>query len=194
MLVCKLHTSASPRRDVPAVFRAAAAFLSRSSSSRLPLEAASATQGDSLSVRKSRSALENHDLAPMLVGITVCSPTRTTACFRRPGCFQGHGCVPLDELFLTAPTGGRIGDPRRLALRKEIAFRSRKPRPCAYASWDHRVFSHAYHRVFPTSRLFSGPRMRSSRRALRSSLRLPLEAAPPTQADSLSVREHSRSS
>ena len=54
----------------------------------------------------------------MPLRITVCSPTRITTCFRRPGCFQGPGCVPLDELFLTAPPGGRPGDPRRLALRK----------------------------------------------------------------------------
>ena len=36
----------------------------------------------------------------------------------RDGCLKGHGCVPLDELFLTAPTGGRTTDPSRLALRK----------------------------------------------------------------------------
>ena len=36
----------------------------------------------------------------------------------RDSCLQGHGCVPLDELFLPPPTGGRPGDPRRLALRK----------------------------------------------------------------------------
>ena len=70
----------------------------------------------------------------MLLGTAVCFPTRNTACFRRPGRFQGHGCVPLDELFLTGPTGGRPGDPRRLALRKEIAFRFGKQRTCAYGT------------------------------------------------------------
>ena len=54
----------------------------------------------------------------MLLGTAVCFPTRHTACFRRPGRFQGHGCVPLHELFLPDPTGGGPGDPRRLALRK----------------------------------------------------------------------------
>ena len=101
----------------------------------------------------------------MLVGITVCSPTRITTCFRRPGCFQGPGCVPLDELFLTAPTGGCIGDPRRLALRKEIAFRSRKPRPCAYASWQTPYLCFYVQSRF---QLCSGLRMRSSQRTLAS--------------------------
>ena len=95
MLLSKLHTSASPRRDVPAVFRAAAAFLSTSSSSRLPLEAASATQGESLSVRKSRSALENHDLAPMLVGKLHTSASTFSL---GSNYVQGYGCVPLKEL------------------------------------------------------------------------------------------------
>ena len=54
----------------------------------------------------------------MLVSNTACFPPRNTACSRRPGCFQGHGCVHLDELFLTGPTGDRPGDPTRLPLRK----------------------------------------------------------------------------
>ena len=83
----------------------------------------------------------------------------------RDSCLQGHGCVPLDELFLTAPTGGRIGDPRRLALRKEIAFRSRKPRPCAYASWQTPYLCFYVQSRF---QLCSGLRMRSSQRTLAS--------------------------
>ena len=76
----------------------------------------------------------------------------------RDGCLQGPGCVPLDELFLTAPTGGRPGDPRRLALRKEIAFRSRKQRTCAYASLKvpHPLFFDEFR-----SRLSTASRMRS---------------------------------
>ena len=54
----------------------------------------------------------------MLLNHTARFPTPTNTCSRRLGCFQGHGCVPLDELFLTAPTGGRPGDTTSLALRK----------------------------------------------------------------------------
>ena len=54
----------------------------------------------------------------MLLNDTACFPTPNNTCSRRLGCFQGHGCVPLHELFLTAPTGGRPGDTTRLALRK----------------------------------------------------------------------------
>jgi len=71
---------------------------------------------------------ENNGLAPMLLSITECvSPDLRNR-------LQGHGYVPLNEIFLTAPNRGRPGNTRNRALLTGIAFRSRKQRTSVYAT------------------------------------------------------------
>ena len=88
-------------------FLATDAFLSTRSTLRSVLDVALATQRDSLSVGKLRSAPENHTLAPLPLRGLRCSGISDL----RHSCILGQGCVPLDEIHLTARPGRCAGDP-----------------------------------------------------------------------------------
>ena len=98
--------------------------------------------------------------------------------------FRGRGCVPLDALFLTAPKETRSPYGNSAPLPKTTDLRlCYLGSPC--------VLPRVSPRVSDVPAVFRAP---DAFLSTSSSSRLPLEAAPATQGDSLSVREHSRSS
>ena len=85
----------------------------------------------SISLRKQRNALANRGFAPLTFGTrNLCV---VSAAFK--GGFQEHGCVPLDEIYLTVPLSPRNGSSRRFDPAEETTHCARKLWICASDCW-----------------------------------------------------------
>ena len=121
----------SPRLS-RAAFRGTDAFRPTRFTLRCPLVPGTAAPGDSIPLRKQRTALANRGFAPLSWGTRNLRVVSTA--FK--GGFQEHGCVPLDEIYLTVPLSPRNGSSGRFDPAKETTHCTRKLWICASDCWD----------------------------------------------------------